>query len=65
MKPQQLKLGDLSLQVTFRFPRNKTLYRTITYPLRPATPTYGNRSCLNLTTNKAENLQCNRSVKLF
>jgi hypothetical protein len=57
-----LILGSLDLQVAFRFPRQKTLYRTITYPLRPATPSYGSRACLNLSTNKAENLLCNKEV---
>jgi len=65
MQTQTLRLGDLGLQVTFIFPRQETQYRTITYPAKPARPYYGNRSCLNLSTNKAENLQCNKAVKVI
>lgn len=63
-KSPVLILGNLNLQVAFHFPRRKTIYRTITHPLRPASPMYGSRSCLNLKTNKAENLLCNQPVIL-
>jgi hypothetical protein len=65
MKEQQTRLGDLGLQVAFHFPHQKTNYRTITYPTRMANPKYGNRYCLNLTTNKAVNLACNQDVVLI
>lgn len=59
---QALRLGELDLQVEFTFPRQKTRYRTITHPPSFAVRTKGNRACLNLTTNKAENLQCSKPV---
>jgi hypothetical protein len=62
MKTTPTILGNLGLQITFHFPRQKTLYRTITYPTRLATPGYGNRSCLNLTTYKAVNIACRENV---
>jgi len=62
MKNPKTYLGDLGLQVTFHFPQRKTYYRTITYPERKANPYDGNRACLNLTTNKAVNLECKRVV---
>jgi hypothetical protein len=57
-----LILGNLDLQVAFTFPGRKTVYRTITYPPKLASPSYGRRSCLNLTTNKAENIACSKEV---
>lgn len=63
MKAQRLRLGDLDLQVTFHFPGNKTKYRTITHPQRSGNKYWGSRSCLNLTTNKAESLLCKKVVK--
>jgi hypothetical protein len=56
------KLGDLELQVTFLFPGQKIKYRTLTYPQRSGNKYWGNRSCLNLSTNKAENLECKKEV---
>lgn len=65
MKPAPaLKLGDLDLQVTFTLYDKETRYRTITYPQRPANKYWGSRACLNLTTNKAENLLCGKPVIL-
>lgn len=62
MKTTPIILGNLGLQITFYFPHRKTLYRTITYPSRLANPSYGNRSCLNLNTNKAVNIACREEV---
>lgn len=62
MKNQKLILGELDLQVAFRFPESKTIYRTITYPPKLTSPSYGARECLNLTTNKAEKLECKREI---
>lgn len=55
-------LGSLDLQTPFHFPGKKTIYRVLTYPPRPVTPYYGKRACLNLTTNKAESLECKKEV---
>jgi hypothetical protein len=60
--PESVILGSLDLQITFRIPGSKTLYRVLTHPPRPVTPYYGKRDCLNLETNKAEPLACNRQV---
>jgi hypothetical protein len=62
MKNPKAILGSLELQTAFHFPGRKTGYRVLTYPPRPVTPKYGNRACLNLRTNKAENIQCKREV---
>jgi hypothetical protein len=61
-KSPVLILGNLDLQVAFHFPRCKTIYRTITATPKPSTPSYGKRACLNLSTNKAENIACKRQV---
>jgi hypothetical protein len=60
--PKSIILGSLDLQVAFRFPGCNTRYRVLTYPPRLVTPYYGKRDCLNLDTNKAEALACNREV---
>jgi hypothetical protein len=67
MKDQKppLRLGDLDLQVAFHFPEEKTRYRTITYPQRSGNKYWGSRECLNLSTNKAEKLECNKPVVLL
>jgi hypothetical protein len=59
---QKLILGNLDLQVAFCFPDSTTIYRTITHPPKPTSPSYGARECLNLTTNKAEKLKCKKEV---
>jgi hypothetical protein len=62
---QKLILGNLDLQVAFRLPGAETTYRTITHPPKPASPGYGARECLNLTTNKAEKLACKKEVSTW
>lgn len=62
MKSPVLILGSLDLQVAFHFPRSKTIYRTLTYASRLANPSYGNRACIDLNTNKVVNLLCNQPV---
>lgn len=57
-----LILGNLDLQVAFAFPGRKTIYRTITHSPKAASPKYGRRACLNLKTNKAENIACSKKV---
>jgi hypothetical protein len=60
-----ITLGSLGLQVAFSLPGNETTYRTLTYPSRVANPQYGKRACIDLTTNKAVNLDCKQEVVLI
>lgn len=62
IKKPVLILGNLDLQVAFTLPGEKTVYRTITHPPKPVSPSFGTRACLNLNTNKAENIACSKVV---
>jgi len=55
-------LGNLGLQDSFKFPGQKTVYRTLTYGPSSANPWHGTRECLNLSTNKSEKIACNKEV---
>lgn len=60
--PKSIILGSLDLQIAFHLPGSNIRYRVLTHPPRPVTPYYGKRYCLNLETNKAENIACSSQV---